>query len=315
MKMLKIAFWGLGSIARRHIVNLSEILEERHEIYQIDIIRHSNNELPHDIEKVVKNVYLENQLKDKKYDIIFITNPTSLHYETIKKCVKYAKHLFIEKPVFDRCDIDVSSLELNEDSVYYVACPLRYTSVLQYVKNKVDLSQVFSVRAISSSYLPDWRPGIDYRETYSARKDLGGGVSIDLIHEWDYLTALFGLPEQVIYVGGTYSKLEINSEDLAVYIGMYPDKIVELHLDYFGRKVVREMMLFTADDTIVVDIANSKVIYQKRNEVIDLSEERNCFQKRELIHFLDIIQKKNENDNSIENALKILKIAKNYKES
>ena len=62
----------------------------------------------------------------------------------------------------------------------------------QYVKNNVDLSKVYSARAISSSYLPDWRPGQDYRTTYSAHKDMGGGVSIDLIHEWDYLSWLFG---------------------------------------------------------------------------------------------------------------------------
>ena len=74
-------------------------------------------------------------------------------------------------------------IQLKYGSTYYVACPLRYNAVIQYIKDNIDLQDVISVRSISSSYLPDWRPGVDYRKTYSAKKELGGGVSIDLIHE------------------------------------------------------------------------------------------------------------------------------------
>ena len=56
---------------------------------------------------------------------------------------------------------------------------------------------VYSARVLCSSYLPGWRPGVDYRTVYSAHKDMGGGVTIDLIHEWDYLVELFGKPEKM----------------------------------------------------------------------------------------------------------------------
>ena len=163
---MRIAFWGLGSIAKRHIRNVYELLSERGNVPQIDIFRHENRKIEEeDINSIVSNIYLSDQLKDSYYDVIFITNPTSQHFETIKKCVPHTDHIFIEKPVFENCHENVQELGLKDRSVYYVACPLRWTSVIQYIKKNIDLSKVFSVRAVSSSYLPDWRPGTDYRKT------------------------------------------------------------------------------------------------------------------------------------------------------
>lgn len=307
---MKIAFIGLGSIAKRHIKNLAEILTDREVAFTIDVFRHSGGEIEDaEIKSIIADVYHEKELSEHHYDIIFITNPTARHFETIKKCVKQAKHLFIEKPVFDSPDVDIADLEMQPEGTYYVACPLRYTAVLQYIKENVDLSEVFSVRAISSSYLPDWRPGIDYRNTYSASKALGGGVAIDLVHEWDYLTTFFGFPRKVYGIESKVSALEITSNDVAAYIGVYDDKIVELHLDYFGRKTARELVLFTKDETIRADLVAHKVVYEKAGKVISLAEDRNVFQKRELCHFLDIIKGKTENDNTVSNALQVLKIA------
>ena len=307
---MKIAFMGLGSIAKRHIKNLAEILTDRGIIFSIDVFRHNGGEIDDmEIKTIVAKVYKEKELVDHRYDIIFITNPTSLHFETINKCAKQAKNLFIEKPVFDSTNVDVEELHLQEGAVYYVACPLRYTAVLQYVKENVDLNEVFSVRAISSSYLPDWRPGIDYRTTYSAKKELGGGVAIDLIHEWDYLTAFFGFPQKVYGIERKVSALEITSNDIATYIGVYKDMIVELHLDYFGRKTTRQMVLYTKDETIVADLTESKVTYEKAGKTVSLTEDRNAFQKRELCHFLDMVAGKVENDNTVFNALQVLRLA------
>ncbi|WP_279123308.1 Gfo/Idh/MocA family protein [Holdemania filiformis] len=312
--MLHIAFWGYGSIAKRHIRNLSSILQERKQEYQIDVFRHSFQEIKEsDIKKIVNEVYAENVIIEKRYDILFVTNPTSLHFETVKRCVPYTRHMFIEKPVFQKVDEKIETLGLLENSVYYVACPLRYTSVLQYVKNNIALDTVFSVRAISSSYLPDWRPGTDYRNTYSAHKNMGGGVAIDLIHEWDYLTAMFGFPKQVLYAGGRFSGLNIDSDDLAAYIGVYDGRIIELHLDYFGRKTKRELLLYTANEMILANLINSKISFLQSGKIVDLKEDRDEFQKRELHHFLDIVEGKCENDSTIEHGLQVLKIAKNYK--
>lgn len=304
----KVCFIGLGSIATRHIKNLKDIFGEE---IEIDVLR-SGNGRPLDelMQCMVEQVYYDYDSLPKDYDVMFVTNPTRLHYETLQKVQDHAKHFFIEKPVFETGREDIEGLHLKKDSVYYVACPLRYTNVIQYLKENIDFSEVYSMRCISSSYLPDWRPGTDYRNTYSAKKELGGGVSIDLIHEWDYICYLAGQPEKVHSFIGRKSKLEIDSDDLAVYIAEYPDKYVELHLDYLGRKTIRKIELFTKDDSIEADLIESKIVYRKENRIIDLNEDRDSYQKKELLHFFDIVEGKCANDNTIERACRTLRITR-----
>lgn len=308
--MRKIAFIGAGSIGKRHIRNLYRLLENRQEDFTIDLIRSGyGNELDSETEKYISNIYIENLDDIKAYDIIFVTNPTSLHHNTIKKYSSHTKHMFIEKPVFGRDDFEYTDINFG-DGQYYVACPMRYEKTLQYLKKNVNFDEVISLRAISSSYLPEWRPGQDYRKTYSAHKDMGGGVSIDLIHEWDYITWLIGeFPLHVENIIGKYSNLEIDSDDSAIYMAKYCNKTVELHLDYYGRHTIRQLMIFLPDETIDVDLQNGYIRFLKSGRLIKLIEDRDDYQLAELDHFLDICDGIIENDNTIQQAVEVLKIA------
>lgn len=307
----KIALIGLGSIGQRHLFNIVKVLEAREIIYSIDLIRREDSkELSKDIKSIISKVYIDYTEVPDDYDVIFVTNPTFLHFDTVKSFTSNTKHMFIEKPVFSDSVAPVHELMLNEEGIYYVACPLRYTDVIQHLKNEVDLSKVYSARAICSSYLPHWRAGVDYRNTYSAHADEGGGVSIDLIHEWDYIVYLFGHPDRVENFRGKVSHLEIDSDDLSVYIAKYKTMMAEVHLDYFGLQTIRELQLFTYEDTIIADIANSKITYLKRNETISFAESRNDYQLKEISAFFDVVEGKISNPNDIETALLTLKIAK-----
>ena len=280
-----MCFIGIGSIAKRHIHNLREICHDRKVRISIDAYRRKREAIDG-----VDEVYTDKRMVPTDYDIIFITNPTEFHLDALRTFHDCAKHFFIEKPVVTLTQTEeAKQFRLKPDSVYYVACPLRYNAVIQWVKKNVHLEDVNSIRAISSSYLPEWRPGQDYRKTYSAHKNLGGGVSIDLIHEWDYLVYLFGWPEKIYSMIGKKSDLEIDSDDYAIYIAEYEDMIAELHLDYFGRKTIRQIEILTKEDTIIGDIANNQIILMKADKVIDFNEERNDYQKRELEHFLDMV--------------------------
>ncbi len=309
MNSLNVCFVGVGSIARRHIKNLRTICSERGIKLNIDAIRRSVVADKEDETLLLRKTYTKYEEIDLEYDVIFITNPTEYHIDSLKSTMAYGKNFFIEKPISSVNQInEAKAIQFKEKAIYYVACPLRYNAVIQYLKNSIDFSKVISIRSISSSYLPEWRPGTDYRKTYSASKKLGGGVSIDLIHEWDYLTFLIGMPQKVFCMRGKKSMLEIDSEDFAVYIAEYADKIVELHLDYFGRKTIRQIMILTDNDTICGDIANNRLEFMKTGEIIDFNETRDDYQIRELTHFLDMIDGRIKSDSDITHAINILNL-------
>lgn len=313
MKNYKIAFVGLGSIATRHLKNVHAYLASQGDSCTVDLYRSSlGRTLADELQPLVSDTFLyaEGIPADCQYDVVFVTNPTSMHYETVVRFAAHTKSFFMEKPVFDGTEVDEKIFETLKDIPSYVACPLRYNAVLQYVKNNVNPDDVICARAMSSSYLPDWRPGQDYRKTYSAHKDMGGGVSIDLIHEWDYLTWLFGMPTECHSMINKVSNLEIDSDDLAIYICKSDKTTFELHLDYFGRQTQRTLDLFTADDTIHCNLLAGTVSYLKKGETINLESERNAFQMAEIAHFFEIINNKTINDSAPEHAYQVLKIAK-----
>ncbi len=303
---MKICFVGIGSIAKRHIENIRELCSSRNTEIRIDACRREMLPVP-GIDRVFT---LKDALPDD-YDAVFITNPTEYHLDALKLFHDKAKSFFIEKPVVSLNHItDAKAFSLRRDTLYYVAAPLRYNPVIKWIKDNVNTKEVISVRSISSSYLPEWRPGTDYRNNYSAHKDMGGGVSTDLIHEWDYLTYIFGRPQKIMCMMGKKSNLEIDSEDFAIYIAEYQNMIIELHLDYFGRNSIREVQLFTDEDTIVGDLVKNRITFLGSGKTIDFHEERNDYQKREIEYFLNMLEGKEPKEESFLNAIKVLELSR-----
>lgn len=311
MNKLKVCFVGFGSIAKRHMKNLLKVCSEEKIELMIDLYRSRKGaELEKEYYHRIHMVYYDVDKTPDNYDIVFITNPTEYHLKSIEEFQKKGKSFFIEKPLTTLDKIfEADCFKRNEQKLYYVACPLRYKQVIQYVKNQLDLSAVYSVRVISSSYLPDWRPETDYRTVYSAKKELGGGVALDLIHEWDYVKYLFGMPEEVKCITGKISDLEISSEDIALYIARYENMMAEIHLDYFGRQPIRELQMFMKNETILCDLIRNDIRFLKSGQILHFDEARDEFQTHELKHFLKILEGKQKNSNSIEEALRTLSLA------
>jgi len=307
--LLKVCFFGLGSIGTRHIRNLISVGSELGLHFQIDALKTIKNPIADDIKKYLNRIYARNDEIEHLYDIVFVTNPTSLHFETIKFMADKASNMFIEKPIFDKTDYNLNKLKLSPSSIYYVACPLRYSGIVQELKKIIQNEHIYAIRAICSSYLPEWRKGVDYREVYSSKKLMGGGVSIDLVHEWDYLTYLFGFPQEVINMQGKYSHLEIDSEDLSIYIAKYKDKLAELHLDYFGRTARREIELFTYDGTIRGDFTQKEISFSNGRPTINVSGYEDVY-ILEMRNFLQMILNKTPNNNDINHALNVMKLTK-----
>ena len=190
----------------------------------------------------------------------------------------------------------------------YVAAPMRWCGVMLALKDRLPGLHPYCARVICSSYLPDWRPGVDYRTVYSAHKAMGGGVTIDLIHECDYLVELFGVPEQLYNFKGTYSDLEIDSDDLSVYIARYPTLLAEVHLDYFGRGYRRSIELFCHDGSYLADFGAGTLTLPD-GTVQHYEEDVNRRYEREMEYFVDYaLTGSGESCNPPALALNVLKL-------
>ena len=293
MPTLTALFIGLGSIGSRHLKNLHTICAERGITLAADALRSSlNRPLRPGVAELLRTQFtaLDDPAARGHYDLAFITNPTSLHAETLQSLRGRAGALFIEKPIFsaDQADLDPAAL-LDPGQKAYVAAPMRWCGVMLALKNRLETGadgRPYCARVLCSSYLPDWRPGVDYRTVYSAHKAMGGGVTIDLIHEWDYLVDLFGAPERLYNLRGQYSELEIDSDDVSLYIAQYPGMLAEVHLDYFGRGYRRSIELFTPSGSLVADFGAGTLTLPD-GKVEAYTEDVNARYLREMAYFLD----------------------------
>ena len=92
---MKLCMVGLGSIGVRHLKNIIQVLRERGINYHIDAFRSSYREIDISVAKSIETIYYRKEDIPNDYDVIFVTNPTSLHYLTIKELLPKTKNMFI----------------------------------------------------------------------------------------------------------------------------------------------------------------------------------------------------------------------------
>lgn len=172
---MKVLFTGAGPIGSRHIKNLTKVCKSKNIPLEIDVIRSSDRVLPYDIAELIHRQIYDPGTLDACYDAAFITEATGTHFKSITMLRKYCRHMFIEKPVLDHTRYNISEIMPEGGSVYYVACPIRFSNYYREIADAVKGHKVYSARIIFSSYMPNWQKGRDYRKSFSCAADEGGG--------------------------------------------------------------------------------------------------------------------------------------------
>ena len=225
---MKVLICGMGSIGLRHARILSGILG--HEVYAL-----RSTQRPLESGLNVKEIFTWSDVETIRPGAAFIANPTNLHIETALRCASLGMHLFIEKPLSHTTD-DVEALEslcLAKGLTCYVAYCLRFHSVVEKLREVLQDKRIYHARVVCSSFLPSWRPGQDFRKSYSVSTGDGGGVLLDLSHEVDYTSYLFGGIAEMTGRYGRVSDLTIDAEDFAdVLIKTHNSTYVNLHLNF-----------------------------------------------------------------------------------
>jgi predicted dehydrogenase len=306
---------GTGSIGSRHAQNIATLDPEA----KITLLRSSDEH----------NEYVENLIKELRITIVHhvtdaisllpqavvIANPTHLHVQTGLDILPYCKNLFIEKPLSNtNVKIEeLARLAKEKHARILVGYNLRFHPVIKKLKEIVSsesLGKPLYGSARSSSYLPDWRPGRDYKETYSAKKDQGGGVVLDLSHEIDYCYHLFGKPTKVTAMIPPSKILGISSEECADIL-IWGKILLHIHLDYVTKKAVRTFDLTCEKGIVHADLLTSEITIRHndgKEEVISLPFDKNQMYLDEMQHFINVIKDEEDSLIPLSEAIDVLKI-------
>ena len=119
------------------------------------------------------------------------------------------------------------------------------------------IGRPLAVHAHWGEYLPNWHPWEDYRQSYSARADLGGGVVVTLSHPLDYLRWLLGDVLSVSAQVGTVGDLGIDVEDLAdINLRFASGCFGNVHLNYLQQPPIHRMQIVCTGGTLDWDNAD-----------------------------------------------------------
>jgi predicted dehydrogenase len=180
----RILVSGAGSIGMRHARNLGVLGEASIAIAEPDAerLKAAKTELG-----VRAFADIREALKEFHPTIVFICSPTKEHVPQALLAVMSGADVFIEKPVSHSLE-GMEELETAaRDRIAMIGCNMRFHPGPKQVKQLLDAGEIGTVkraRIHAASYLPDWRPGSDYRKNYSADPAQGGAI-LDFIHEID----------------------------------------------------------------------------------------------------------------------------------
>jgi predicted dehydrogenase len=293
----RILICGLGSIGRRHLRNLRALGEE-----DIVLLRSGKGTLPDDeLAGLPVERDLRSALGNWRPDAVVVATPTALHLEAAIPAARAGCHLLLEKPVSHSLArvAELQTEAARSGSRVLVGFQFRFHPGLHAIKQLLEqgaIGRPTSVRVNWGEYLPDWHPWEDYRGSYSARSDLGGGVVLTLCHPLDYLDWLFGRPDRLWARVAHLSEFDLDVEDTADIAMAYASGMTAtVHLDYIQRPPEHGLMITGTQGTIHWDGLAGKVrVYGAETETWEeiatpSGFERNTLFLDEMRHFLQVV--------------------------
>jgi predicted dehydrogenase len=287
---------GFGSAGRRHFRNLrllgcEDFIFVRTGLSTVDASEIAGFAVTNSVKEALR-------LRPR---IAVIANPTALHLQFATECAQADCHLYIEKPISHTLDglAGLRAIVAERDLVAMVGCQYRFHPLLKELFEAVQLRRFGAIcgcMAEWGEFLPDWHPWEDHRRSYSARRDLGGGVVLTLVHPLDYLYWIFGPALDITARCMRVPFLETPSgEDWAdVTMRFKGGGLAHVHLDYIQRppvhkvKIVGELGRAECDfvaGTLSFLVANG----ERRVSRVPENFERNSMFVDSMRHFLSCV--------------------------
>ncbi|MFM5035277.1 MULTISPECIES: Gfo/Idh/MocA family protein [Aeromonas] len=259
--MERIAVIGLGNISIRHRRNLKQLYPKA-SIYGMPASGRPSTETISDCDILVTSI---EELIGHKVELAIVASPASLHAAHAIPLIKAGIPVLIEKPVAtsvaDCNAINDASREHNTPvAVGYCLRYLPSAAILKKMLDEQKVGELHNAMIDTGQYLPDWRPSKDYRTCVSARAELGGGVLLELSHEFDYIQWLLGPLTIEHAVLRSSETLGLSVEDSADILAMNTSGVIaSIHLDFLQRKAHRKCRFIGSEGTLEWDLVQNQV--------------------------------------------------------
>ncbi len=256
--------FGSGSIGQRHIRNLQKLGYT--DIAAFRTRQGHHQALPSELK--VREFTDWKEAVEFKPDIAIIANPTSLHLEAAAKIVPYVKGILVEKPLSHSTQGVQEFIDTvkSKGIVTFVGYNLQFHPIVKAIgdemaKGQLGRALVFQCQA--GQWLADWHPYEDFKKAYYARKDLGGGVLLTLIHEVNLAQKLFGPAKKVAAFFSISERLPLDVDTIAdVMVHHEKNTVSQIHLDYIQRPKSRSGSIAFEHGLMRYDLNNAQLTLQ-----------------------------------------------------
>lgn len=303
---------GFGGIGRRHLANLRSL-----GVDDISVVE-PEPASRHAAESLGAHVFedLPQALADHPTGVLVCTPPAE-HLEAAVAALDAGSHVFVEKPISHAVPGVAELIERAgmRRRALMVGYNWRFHAAIRRLKELIAagaIGRVLHIRAEFGQYLPDWRPGRDYRATYTAGpSSQGGGILLDASHEIDYVMWLAGNAASVTAETRARGGLEMHAEDTAALTLALEDGVLaEIHVDCVRRGYARNCAVVGAAGTLTWDYAFGVDISSPdgRSEREPIVPDINEMYVEEMRHFLDCVRGHASPAVSGEDGLRVLRV-------
>ena len=313
---MRIAVIGCGSIGKKHLANLVQLGYQN--ILAYDPIEACRKAVAAEFGVLV---YAEAcEVWARRPEVTLVTTPSHLHVSCALQAASIGSHLFIEKPVsHDLEQLDLLARLVNEKQlVTLVGCNMRFHPGPAQVKRWLEASavgQVLSARLQTGSYLPRWRPGQDYYQSYSASPVHGGAV-LDCIHELDLALWLLGEARVAAAITRPAVSLGLETDGLAeILLEHVSGAVSSVHLNFVQRNYRRGLQIIGSTGSIEWEWSTAHAYwYGPEGDVVESVAQPadwlvNQMYLDELRHFLTCVQTTMPTINPLDTATETLRLA------
>jgi len=317
-KIKQIAVVGLGSIGRRHL----RLVREVRPGMQVILVRSGQGKKWPEEQLADAVVHTLSEAISIGIDAAIIATPVVFHVSDALKLIEHGIPILVEKPLSHKVALAESLYKawLEEKTLVLLGYCLRHTSAASFFHKKIQdsiIGNILSVTIKCESYLPKWRPEQDYRNTVSARKELGGGALLELSHEIDYANWFFGPFKSVSSMLINSKTLDVDVEDMVdIFFETHNNKPVYIHLDFCSQISSRFCSVKTDKGELKWDLIKNNVTWTDENRTINtwkFQEDGDEMYINQLNHFFECIEADGKPKVTIEDGINVLKLIDSIK--